>query len=523
MTEDFQGGLTAFVLAGGGTKGSFEVGALQYLVGTERIIPDIITATSAGAIVASVLAQARTFAEFDRRVQEVEDDILAMTRTEQIFGEQAWLRALEGTALGGEIRVALTEGTRPQLPAVQLAGIDESAPTLAVGNGKVEAGVVASPATSRFLHSSRATSSAHILSSAQSSSTTQSSRSSRSSRSLRRAEKKVRRRKRRRVQRLFAGAAFRLPKARRKFRSSGSAVLNLKPLADAIRYGGPSGIHPVEPALIARPGLQLRLAVTALRAGVLRYVTQDGTIVEEDAVTPASGVAAGPVDLIDGVIASASVPLVFPPRPLADDDYVDGGVLQLVPVRAAVQLGAKRIIAVMAIPLQIDRDERNYSEDNAANVGLRALGAIAMADRQRENLAVPLPPSAQLTTIDPVIDVVGYFEVEPGLLRINRDYGWLRAADVMADGDATLLADMAAETHRLTAARLRAWHLEETIWDSDQVGAGAGAADADAGTVAVLREIKGQVYDIVDKRKQLGFPVPDGCEAWWTGYEIHGH
>src|ERR1700722_3886863 len=116
-------GPTAFVLAGGGTKGACEVGALQYLVGTERIVPDIITATSAGAVAASVLAQARTFSEFAQRVQEVEDDILAMTRTEQIFGEQAWLTALEGTALGGEIRLALTEGTRPPLPDLEGIGL----------------------------------------------------------------------------------------------------------------------------------------------------------------------------------------------------------------------------------------------------------------------------------------------------------------------------------------------------------------------------------------------------------------
>ena len=89
-------GTTAFVLAGGGTKGSFEVGALQYLMGTERIIPDIVTATSAGAIAASVLAQARTLDEFARRVDEIEDDILAMTRTEQVFGKQAWLARSRG-------------------------------------------------------------------------------------------------------------------------------------------------------------------------------------------------------------------------------------------------------------------------------------------------------------------------------------------------------------------------------------------------------------------------------------------
>ena len=98
-------------------------------------------------------------------------------------------------------------------------------------------------------------------------------------------------------------------------------------------HGNGEGIRPVDPALVGRPGLQLRLAVTALRAGVLRYVTEDGTIVESDARTPAPGAAAGPVDLIDGAIASASVPMVFPPHPMADDDYVDGGVIEIVPVR----------------------------------------------------------------------------------------------------------------------------------------------------------------------------------------------
>src|SRR5271167_32191 len=109
-------GPTAFVLAGGGTKGSFEVGVLQYLVGVERITPDIVTATSAGAIAATVLAQARTLPEFAERVDEIEGDVLAWTQTEHVFGKQAWLGALEGTALGREIHNEITEGTRPPFP-----------------------------------------------------------------------------------------------------------------------------------------------------------------------------------------------------------------------------------------------------------------------------------------------------------------------------------------------------------------------------------------------------------------------
>ena len=75
-----------------------------------------------------------------------------------------------------------------------------------------------------------------------------------------------------------------------------------------------------------------------------------------------------------------------------------------------------------------------------------------------------------MTTIDPVVDVVGLFEVEPGLLRINKDYGWLRAADVMAEGDADIAAAIAAGTHAIVEARREAWRLEESLWAAGRVG-----------------------------------------------------
>ena len=470
MTEGTVGP-TAFVLAGGGTKGSFEAGALHYLVGMERITPDIVTATSAGAVAATVLAQARTHAEFAQRVQEIEDDIVAMTRPEHVFGEQAWLRALKGTALGRSVQFAVTQGT--PLPPT----LNEAMPGYGID---IPIGGTPSP------------------------------------RAQRRAARKLRRQRQRRMFRMAAGAVHRLPRARRLVRTSGSSVLTLEPLADALRHGGQSGIRPVDLALIARPGLELRLAVVALRAGVLRYVTEAGAIVEEDARTPAPGPSAGPVDLVEGALASASVPLVFPPRHLADDDYVDGGVLQIIPVRAAVQLGATRIIAVVAMPLEIAREERNFAESQAAQVGIRAMGMIGMAERQRENLATALPEGVTLTIIDPIVDVVGLFEVQPGLLRINKDYGWLRAADILAAGDATLVADVAAQTHRLIEARLQAWHLEESLWTAPSA-----SGQADAGNLALLRQLKHEIARVIDRRKQLGFPVPDGCEAWWSDFETH--
>jgi predicted acylesterase/phospholipase RssA len=65
-------------------------------------------------------------------------------------------------------------------------------------------------------------------------------------------------------------------------------------------------------------------------------------------------------------MASASVPMVFPPHAMADDDYVDGGVLADHPGAGGRQLGATRIIAVVAMPLALARDERDYADGPAA-------------------------------------------------------------------------------------------------------------------------------------------------------------
>jgi NTE family protein len=48
---------TAFVLSGGGAKGAFQVGALNYLMNIKQIKPDIITGISTGALQALAIAQ----------------------------------------------------------------------------------------------------------------------------------------------------------------------------------------------------------------------------------------------------------------------------------------------------------------------------------------------------------------------------------------------------------------------------------------------------------------------------------
>ncbi|MCW2791198.1 MAG: patatin-like phospholipase family protein [Nocardioides sp.] len=59
----------------------------------------------------------------------------------------------------------------------------------------------------------------------------------------------------------------------------------------------------------------------------------------------------GPV--VDAVVASAAVPGLLPPAKVGDEHYLDGGIVNSIPVGRAVQLGATRIFV-----LQVGRMDR---------------------------------------------------------------------------------------------------------------------------------------------------------------------
>ncbi|HTX64044.1 MAG TPA: patatin-like phospholipase family protein, partial [Acidimicrobiales bacterium] len=423
-------GKAAFVLAGGGAKGAFEAGAVTYLVEEEGVVPGVITATSAGAVCAAVLAQARTHDELVERTRELHDDLLAMTKADLLFGKQPWVAELDGTLFGRAIDHWIVERTRPPVPGTTDGPERRSVPR--VGSIRLLAQVL------RALPS--------------------------------------------------------LGRAGRRVRGRTGSVLTLEPLAERLRRGG-RGIAAIDPTLIARPGLDLRLAVVALGAGALRYVTEDGTIVAGDAVTPIVGASGGPIDLIDGIVASASVPMIFPPRPLAGDAYVDGGVVENIPVAAAAALGATRIFAILAVPLEPAPDHYDYARASAPVVFLRAVGAISFAERQRANLAPSLPAGTEVTVIDPLVDVVGPFDVARGLMLLDMDYGWMRAADLSTDLGATARHRVTEATDAIVVARTQAWHREEEMWSH---------AGGVAGDLAALRRCKRVVRDALAERKELG-------------------
>ncbi|MFM2437676.1 MAG: hypothetical protein RLZ55_487 [Actinomycetota bacterium] len=450
---------TAVVLSGGGAKGAFSAGALDYLVRQLGLVPDVLTGTSAGSLCAGVMAQARGATEFFAVAGQLREDILRMSAPGASFQVKSWLSALEGTSLGDDIEAVVKGKSRPPIP---------------VDPGLAEdplAGVAASGFTAR--------------------------RGWEDVRSL-----------------LTHASAQR--KAIKEFAGHNQSLLVLDPLEGALRGRTPGqGPSPIDEERIARPGLRLRIPVTALGAGCSHYVTELGALVDGQGmpVTGGSGTddPAAPLvpGVIEGMLASSSVPGVFAPRSIGDDVYVDGGILQNIPLSAAQTLGVESCYAVLADPLACPPPTQDYAAADFVQVGLRAEMTVAFYGQQARELQAARAQGMSVTLIDPTVTVVSSFETEPGLLTIALDYGWLRACGVTAATDPSTVARSHAAADEIAAGRVRSWYLEAGL---------GGSGDA---VDKALASAKSMVARALQDWTDMGLALPDKASRWSTDPELH--
>jgi NTE family protein len=69
--------------------------------------------------------------------------------------------------------------------------------------------------------------------------------------------------------------------------------------------------------------------------------------------------------LLETILASCSIPLVFKPVIINGDRYADGGILNNLPASAIISQ-ARRIIGVNVIPLSVDEDKDYQSSMQVA-------------------------------------------------------------------------------------------------------------------------------------------------------------
>ena len=474
--EEVQG----LVMAGGGAKASFQIGALRHLYERERIAPAVITATSAGSILGALLAQFEDPAEQEAALRRVEDLWLSMQTNADMFAERSWFSRLLAhqhvleTLREAEERTAertrrsrtrrwapwRTDDAEDEDEDAPAAGDERLAPqerTLALA--MAEAPVEPLEFNANLVHQ------------------------------------------------LMVG----LPRFGRIGSDLTAAFRGLESNRSLYRPG------PLLERLLSRDffhselvgssGIAFRCAFVGLNSGELRYMREDGRIVDRDD-RPLDGPG---FDVTMGTLASCSVPGVFKPVEMNGEWYVDGGIRENVPVEAAIKnLGVTRPYVIISSP-----------PGAAPNPGAGRGGVLSILFRvesiradESERDEVAYARAAGATVIEPEILVHDAMTIDPGLLSINRDYGWIRAAEAVGEAP----CEVQGAHREMIRTRLRAWRLEKTLLETDPHALAAGL-DATRGLPDELIGTKRALRAMVERDD--GGCLPAGHDDWWSRFERH--
>ncbi|SHJ52201.1 Patatin-like phospholipase [Tessaracoccus bendigoensis DSM 12906] len=252
-----------------------------------------------------------------------------------------------------------------------------------------------------------------------------------------------------------------------------------------------------DPARTAASGTTLRIAMVALESGELRFMTEQGKLVDRDN-QPLSEESH---DLTVGVLASCAIPAVFRPVPIGSETYVDGGARENLPAELAIgHLGAARNYIVSS---QTSGVQHRGSMANADLVSVVTRSTEILIDEAgRDELAYA--HSAGSIVIYPELTVHDSMTVDPALISINEAYGWLRAAEVHLRLD----EEAEARHRRIIESRLRCLQAERDYLAAEEPGRRRRNA---------LRSAKTELRDAV--RSASGVPLPPGADEWWRNWE----
>ncbi|BCY26093.1 hypothetical protein KB1_20830 [Cutibacterium modestum] len=204
------------------------------------------------------------------------------------------------------------------------------------------------------------------------------------------------------------------------------------------------------------------------------------------------------------MLASCSIPGVFRPVYLDGEHYVDGGLRENVPAEMAIgHLGVTNPYVITCSPRGAAR-ESDFGSRNMLDLVMRSV-SILTDETERDEVAYAL--NAGAVVIGPEISVHDSMTVDPGLLRINRDYGWMCSAErhVKSGFDDHELVKDAVRT------RVRGWELEQA-WLKEE---------ASRHDMNEMQHVKDHLRDVA-ARLPLDL-APDGVETWGRILEGHGH
>ncbi|MCC2592118.1 patatin-like phospholipase family protein [Tessaracoccus sp. OS52] len=452
----------ACVLSGGGSKASFQLGALAYLYEHDpEFRPTIFVGTSAGAILAAVLAQGASPAEQRGYVSLLADIWDEMTTSDDMFTPRPWmararadmprwLQLVESPAQPAATRTLadrLPFRRRPESVVSPVSAPEPLDPLEAALTPDEEVGP-------EWSLSDVAT---------------------------------------------LMGRLGELPRL-----GSELAVIRRGMETTRSMYRpGPMLAKLLDRELfdenrVAASGMTLRVAMVSLESGHLHYLREDGRIVDRDDVV----IDDSQYRLATGVLASCSIPGVFRPVQLGSQTYVDGGTRDTLPAELAIgHLRAQRTYVLSSQSVGVPA-RQSMADADLFSIVMRSM-EILIDEAGRDELAYA--NSTDAIVINPTISVHDAMTVHPGLIRINSDYGWMRAAEETLG----LGAEQEARTSRIVLLRMQALKLEQRIMDGED----------NARTGARLASTKTELRDTVEACPAA--VLPPGATQWWREFERH--
>ncbi|HXJ83414.1 MAG TPA: hypothetical protein VMS64_32600, partial [Candidatus Methylomirabilis sp.] len=196
---------------------------------------------------------------------------------------------------------------------------------------------------------------------------------------------------------------------------------------------------------------------------------------------------------------------------LGTETYVDGGVRQCVPVEIAVRAGADRLFTIANTPLAAAQSPSTFVGANFLSILQRAYTVVSQHEILRSNLFAGGIGNVPNTVVMPTVYTHGLMEINPGLMLIGWDYGYLRAGDALRDLSPAVRARAMRYTDSIVLLRTEAWHVEETDL----------APDGPSGAVERLRVYKWLTARLARSRAALGVPMPPEASRWWLEWERH--
>jgi len=288
---------------------------------------------------------------------------------------------------------------------------------------------------------------------------------------------------------------------------------NLSPLAAKLRTE-------LDPGKASRSGIRLRVTMTGLESGELRYVTESGYFSDRGSDKQ--------VDLVDAVIASSSIPGLFPPVKIYAENYVDGGIREMLPVQAAVDLGATQVYAIACSEPGVGTS-RSFDDSTLTDIASRAMMDIALNEIQRNDADPPCGWGVDFRLIQPALNIHNTLTVDPGMISISMAYGYMRAFDVVeGNTDTQRSEDLRRLSDEITRLRLNIWKIEHLANGKPRPGRRLSIPAIKPPVpgpdhLLKVRSLKRNLRVLVDERRRLGgtTAIPPGSESWWEQWERH--